>query len=77
MPESTELPEYIRALKDELEVRVEVELECAEALGGTIHDAIDILGPSRAEAATLPYLETEVQRRLRRLELERKRAGLA
>ena len=77
MPEPTELPGHLQALKDELEVRMEVEVEFAEALNETIRDAIDILGTSRAEKAALPYLETEVQRRLRRLELERKRAGLA
>lgn len=76
MPEPTELPGYLQALKDELEVRNEVEVEFAEALSGTVRDAIDILGPSRAEKVALPHLEAEVQVRLRRLELERKRAGL-
>ena len=77
MPESTELPEYIRVLKDELEVRVEVENEVVDAIYPVITEAGDVLGPPRAEKAALPHIEAEVQLRLRRLELERKRAGLA
>lgn len=72
-----ELPEYIRNLRDELEVRIEVETEIAGAINDTIRDAVDTIGPLRAEKVLVEYAEVEVNNRLRRIELERKRAGLA
>lgn len=74
---TTDLPHYIRALKRELDIRVEVELEVAETLGDTLAEAGAALGATRAAEITRPHIEAEVQIRLREHELERKRAGLA
>jgi len=72
-----ELPEYIRNLRDELEVRIEVETEIAAAIDDTIRDAIGTIGSLRTEKVLVEYAEVEANNRLRRIELERKRAGLA
>ena len=74
--EKVPTPEYIEILTEELRVRGEVELELLEFAKENLTQALEILGEDATIRAIRPHVEAEVGRRLRSVELERKRNGL-
>lgn len=67
---------FIDALRLAVVTKTEVADEVVEKLSDEITALVDVVGPAAAHALFMEHIDQETSRRIAKLELERKRAGI-